>query len=113
MGSLWPVYGAVRAAAQKMAVLEITGYCCSFTSILGVIMLAIFGYFEGTHTTGLGYHCKKSDEPCPQEVVFDNQTQASANCYTAAGVYAVFFVLSLACIYVGGRGGDSRQKPVM
>merc|ERR1712032_1280904 len=70
------------------------------------------GHFEGTHTHSLGYHCKKADEPCAQGVVHQNMTDASNNCYTAAGVYAAFFMLSLACIFFGGRGGDGRKRPV-
>merc|ERR1712195_65538 len=96
-----------------MSILEMTGYCCSLTSFLGVLLLVVIGHFGGTHTHSLGYHCKKADEPCAQGVVHQNMTDASNNCYTAAGVYAAFFMLSLACIFFGGRGGDGRKRPVM
>merc|ERR1711865_674122 len=78
--------------SSKMSILEMTGYCCSLTSFLGVLLLVDIGHFEGTHTHGLGYHCKKADEPCSQAVVHQNMTDASSNCFTAAGIYAGFFL---------------------
>merc|ERR1712072_1532508 len=102
-----------RHNSAAMSMLELTGYCCSLTSFLGVLLLVVIGYEEGTGTHGLGYHCPKGDEPCPEEVVKKNMDDASTNCYTAAGIYAGFFFLSLLCIYFGGRGGDARKKPVM
>merc|ERR1712216_83842 len=95
-------------SSAAMGMLEMTGYCRSLTSFLGVLLLAVVGHFEGAHTHGLGYHCKKAEEPCPEYVVHDNMTKASTNCFTAAGIYAGFFVLSLACIFFGGRGSNER-----
>merc|ERR1712046_532821 len=99
-------------ANGTMTVLQGTGYCCSFTSLCGVMMLALFGYFEGGHTTALGYHCKKSEAPCPQSAIADNQTTAAHNCFTAAMIYALFFALSIVCVKYGNKG-ESRLKPDM
>merc|ERR1712100_184525 len=98
--------------ASSSRMMKSIGFCCSFVSAFGVILLAVLHSAESNYTHNLGVHCKsQSSEPCTIGLQHKNQEDAASACMTAMIFYIVTFVLSLGCIF--GANEKEEAKLIM
>lgn len=88
------------------------GSCCSVISGFGVLMLCVVGYALGTGSELLGEFPEIKGEGGVITTPHQLQVLASGRCYTAAGVYAVFFIISVAAICFGPSDGAGGKRLV-
>merc|ERR1712216_1024412 len=110
--------GEAGEGDEKMGAMKPIGYCCSFLSLFGVILLGVLWWAEASYTERLGPPCKLNEQLNGKPVVCDhakqhqNQEDAAQACWIAMIFYGVTFLLSLGCIF-GAKSEDEKSKLVM